>query len=258
MVTVQEAVIGTLGAVASILYAWVAIMQARRRVSDHARPALWGFVAWWAGLSFLGFYGLIGQLTADPVSLGLAGFRLFLYPIILLLVAMCAGLVHYLLFLYTGRRAVLWWTLAFFVIWAAALSYSIEGFTPAVGDDPATAAPGPEFYTIDEPPTWLAAFVGLGLILPLLGAAVAYALLYFRTDDATGKYRIALVSTGFVLWFLYSALGSLGRLISGDNEQSFTSELIGQLLGLLAASLTLLAYKPPRIIRAKGIRGLQD
>ncbi len=258
MVTVEDATLGGLGAVASILYVVVAAMQAKRPVSAAARPALYGFVFWWSGLALLGIYGLVTRFVADPLEYGLTGYRAILYPLVVIVLGMCAGLVYYLLFLYTGNRKVLWVSVGFFAVWFALWLFSIEAFTPMVGDDPSTSQPGPEFYTAETPPVLLSAVVGLGLILPLLGSAIAYALLYFRSDDATAKYRIAMVSGGFVLWFLYSALGSVTRIATGDAEQGFMQQLLGQLFGLVAATLTLLAYKPPAFVRAKGIRSLRD
>lgn len=259
VVSGEDLVLGSLGIVASVLYIFVAWVQSKRPVSRRASGALNGFILWWGGLGLLGVYGVITRFVVDPLEYGLWGYRLVLYPLIVMVLAMCAGLVYYLLFLYTGKPRVLWLTIAFFAVWFALFLASFEGYSPAVGDDPSTLAPGPEAYTLEQPPAWLDAAVGLGLILPLLGSAIAYALLYGRVEDRTGRYRIALVSLGFVLWFLYSAFGTLSRLVTGDEGESFARQLLGQLFGLLAAGLTLLAYNPPASLRQRyGLRGIGD
>lgn len=263
MATQEESVLAALGAVAAFLYLWVAWLQAKRPAHGPARGALRGFVIWWAGLGILGFLTLFFTFGPELSAYGLNVMRTVIYLLLAGIFLMLGGLAYYLLYLYTGSRRTVIPIAAFYVLMTVLLVFLIEGFDPHIADNAVHLEPGEEsaveFHTHEEPPAWASATFSLGIIAVPLAAAIAYALLFFRTDDRTARYRIALVSTGFVLWFAYSILGTLAGLVAGSTTQSFMQQLIGQLLGVLAATLTLLAYHPPRRLQRRfGLRRVDE
>ncbi len=263
MASQQEVVLAALSTLAAVLYFWVAWLQSKRTVAGPARGALLGFVFWWGGLGVISILTLVFTFGAPIESAGLIGARIIVYSLLIVIFAMLAGLAYYLVFLYTGRSRTFWLIAAFYVLMTVMLVWLIEGHSPHIADNTPHINPGDDnqvtFHPHDEPPVWASAMFSLGIVLPPLAAAVAYALLFFRTHDTTARYRIAMVSTGFVLWFGYSALGTLAGIVTGSVEQSFIQQLVGQLMGLLAAALTAMAYHPPRWVeRRLALRGLTD
>lgn len=247
----HEPLLQGLSGVAAILYLVVAIVQARRPVSREAREARNGFVFWWGGLAALGVFGLLTSTVLDTSELGVNGYRIMLYTLIPVLMGMLAGLVYYLIYLYTGsRRAIPWVSAGYSLLMMLAVLF-VELQDPYVGLDPETGERG-LLYAKEAAP-WMGATFSLLLVAPPFAAAVAYAALFFRTADRTARYRIAMVSGGFVLWFGFSLLGTLGSLAAGEagGEQGFARQLTGQLLGVLAGVLVLLAYYPPRWVRGR-------
>lgn len=259
MATWQEGLLEGLGAVAVLLYIVVAVVQARRPVSRDAREARNGFVFWWIGLAALGLFGLLTETVLDTSELGLTGYRIMLYTLLPVLFAMLAGLVYYLLYLYTGdRRAIPAVSIGYSLFLVLAVLF-IELQDPYIGIDPETGERG-LLYAKEAVP-WIGALFSVLLIGPPFVAAIAYAALFFRTDDRTARYRIAMVSGGFILWFGFSLLGTLGALAAGTagEEPSFARELTGQILGVFAALLVLLAYYPPRWVKGRmQVRSVAD
>ncbi len=259
MATQEESILAALGAVAAFLYFGVAWLQSRRRVHAPAQGALRGFIIWWAGLGALGLLTLFFTFGPGIESYGLGVVRLVIYALLGGIFVMLAGLAYYLLYLYTGRPRTLWYIAGYYALMMVLLVYLIEGFDPHIADNAVHLMAGESgeviFHTHREPPAWASATFSLGIVGPPLAAALAYALLYFRTHDKTARFRIALVSTGFVLWFAYSAVGALAALVTDSTTQSFTQQLVGQFLGVLAAALTLVAYNPPRRLQDRfGLR----
>lgn len=251
----QEGLLDALSGIAAVVYAVVAYVQLRRPVSAEGRSARNGFVLWWAGVAFIGLFGLaIGRL-ADTETWSLTTYRILLYTFIPIIFVALGGLVYYLLYLYTGRGTILRYVVAFYLIMTVAFVVFVEAQDPFIGPDPDTGETGLQYA--NEAPAWASLLFSLALLLPPFAAAVAYFALWFQTKDRTVRYRILLVSGGFVLWMGFSLLGSLTRFASGVEEQGFAAQLIGQLLGLLSAALVLLAYYPPPFMRkALNVRAL--
>lgn len=88
------------------------------------------------------------------------------------------------------------------------------------------------------------------VLAPAAVASVAYLALLPRTQDATARWRIALVGGGFALW-LAAALA--GRLAHGDPPALGASRAASAIAGAAA----VLAYSPPAFARARwGVRAL--
>lgn len=229
---------------ASVVYVIVATLILRRPVDPEARPAQYGFATWWLGVAALGVASVPSGLGWNVAESGVLAWRAWVYFVFGVVFLALAGLVYYLLYLYTGRRRLWRAVLLFYVLLAAYMVYLVEGFGPYVGVQEGTTT---VLFEREHPPLAALAF-SLGLSLPPLAAALAYFLLLFRLDDRESRYRIMLVSGGLGLWFLYSVLATLFRFIT-DTDPTYLSTVVGQLFGLLAAVLVLLAFAPPRPVR---------
>jgi len=257
MVSWQDGLLDGLAAVAAVTYLIVAYVQWKRKVSPDARSARNGFVMWWAGIAILGIVGLMSGVLWDPETLSLTGYRVLLYTFIPLIFASLGGLVHYLLYLYTGRKTLLRYVTAFYIALTVAFVIFVEAQDPFVGADPDTGEVGLQYAS--EAPSWAGLLFSLALLLPPLAVALSYAALFFQVTDRTVRYRILMVSGGFVLWMGFSVLSSLTRFATGIEERGFVSQFISQFLGLLSAVLVLLAYFPPRFLRrALHLRSIQE
>ena len=94
--------------------------------------------------------------------------------------------------------------------------------------------------------------IALGLLfsLPVVAAALAYGSLFFRVDAPHARYRIALVAGAFLLQFGWSTLSSVLEL-SRRYPDSLALSLLGNALGIVAATAILLAFRPPGPIRRR-------
>lgn len=255
----QEVALALVGLMASGLYGYVAFLQARRTADGEGRLALRGFVLWWAGLAALGVITAAMTFAGDLSRFGMIGIRVWIYGLFFLIFAACGGLVHYMLFLYTGRAWVRGVAYGFYVAMAVFLVWLVEAHAPhiAIAHEGQPDAGEVAFHLHDEPAAWTGPALSLGLILPLIVSAIAYGVLFFRTHDRTARYRIAMVSTGFILWFAYSLIGTVFRIVADVAEQGFVGQLLGQILGVLAAMLTMWAYRPPMVLQRRfGLRDL--
>lgn len=250
-----EAILGGLALVAAVLYFFVARLQAQRKVSAEARGPLRGFIIWWAGLGLLGLTTALFTFGPGTGSFGLAGARAITYTTFAGIFVMLSGLVYYLLYLYTGSRGTVYVAAAFYSLLFLFMVWLVEAHAPHVGADHITGERA--FHLHEAPPAWASLGFGVSLVLPPLAAAVAYFLLFFRTHDRTARYRIAMVSGGLVLWLGFSLMGTIARTATGES-QGFGGQLTSQLLGVLSATLVLLAYDPPKFVQRRlGLRPIE-
>jgi len=243
----QTLTVDALAVVAAALYLVVGRFLARRRVSHEARGPLRGFVLWWIGLGAVSLVGVVLSFF-DLAQASAAVVRIILYAIFLVYIALMVGLLYYLTYLYTGRSWLVVLSLAYTALFAL-LVYIIErenvGKLLSEGYEPVR-----DVWSL---------VLTLAFTAPPLAAALAYFALIFRVEDRTSRYRIAMVSGGIALWFAYSTIASALRFVSGATGQSFAGQVAGQLLGLLAAAMVLLAYLPPSFVRRRfGIVSLAD
>lgn len=254
------------------LFALVAYVVGHRQVSAEARGARNGFLLWWAGLAFLGLFVLAfdREIGMDLYGYGIGFVLVVLYVIFGGYFAMIAGLVYYLLYLYTGKRTMKWWVVGFYVLLFLYLVYYLQSLQPTIGVRP----DGKSFLDVGERPSGLdvrGLLLTAGFVLPPIGAAIAYLALFFKVKDRTGKYRILLVSGAILLVFLFS-LGSSLTSLGGPTEPPATLEeqrdrdraedlrgIFSGLLSALAATLVFLAFRPPTWIQTRyGIRSTDD
>lgn len=230
---------GTLAIATAILYVYVGAITLRRPTSDApSRRAVRLFAVWWFGLAALTLAGTLRTIVV------LAGYtdptlhNVYSWISIVPLVAILWGLVSYLGYIYIGRTSVFTVTSIFHALLLAGLAYlvAIRPVTSvALGDfgvqlGYATELSGP-----------VTGILIAAIILPALAAAIGYASLYFRTNDRSARYRIAMVSGAFVLWFGIAGLATPAGL--SDLE---SWPLASRVIAFLATLMVLAAYQPPR------------
>lgn len=239
---------GALATLTALLYAYVGSITLRRETSDPgSRRAVRLFAVWWFGLAAL---TLVGTLRTMIVAAGYVDPTLhnaISWITIVPLVMILWGLVSYLAYIYTGSPTVFTASTLFHAGLLVALLY-------LVWSRPITGVSLGEYAVELDYATELAGpIVGLlvaALLLPALGSALGYATLYFRTDDRSARYRIAMVSGAFLFWFGIAGLATPLKL----NELEWWP-IASRLIALGATLMVLAAYQPPRWIReAFGIR----
>jgi hypothetical protein len=231
----------------AVVYSAVGFQVGRRPASPDAELAKRMFQAWWYGLAGL---SLFTPLVAILAVLRLDGFTLMMVLIqglLILVFAAIAGLVYYLLYLYTGKRWVLGAVLVYFLVmlvWLEVLLTSAH--ITAYGVPPGGGAKtflGPDGQRIATDPLQSLVF-GLLVAVPPLLSALAFFLLYFRIDGLEQKYRIAVVSASLVVWFGSSLVGTItGLSYRVDTQQAWM--VTSSVVSLCAATAVYLAYKPP-------------
>ena len=166
---------------------------------------------------------------------------------ILLLCAALWGLLGFLTYLYTGKSYVAPWSLFYAGLYVT-LSFLITASRPnmvsirngIVGVRYAQTFAGPLFDALL-----------VGLLAPEFIAAFLYFTFVFRTSDRTVRYRVTLTSWSLIAVF------ALAVLTPTIEPPGLAGALIGQSFGAIAALVILLAYYPPRAIRARfGVRGI--
>lgn len=206
------------------------------------------FATWWLGLSFTVLGNAAKEAAAGFSVESLPGVVALLdltqYAYVAALVAAVAGLLYYLLFLFTGNGRWFWPLVAFYSVYGAAALALLASLAPS------GVTAGKWFvqwsYANPSPNAALLGVMSLLLLLPQIGAAIAYATLYRRVDSAEARYRIALVSGSLLVWLgltLVAPFLQLGRFEAWQAG--------GRLVGLAAALVILAAYAPPRPIRER-------
>lgn len=229
--------------VAALMFSIVGRAVAQRRVSEEARTASTLFAVWWYGLAGVTALGAVNSIVA---ALGVRNLAFYVSGTMISLLALCVilfALLYYLLFLFTGRRGLLGplalgYTLYFaFLVWYV-IQREPQGILVHRWNVEIDYA-----NEVTNPVTQL--LVAL-LILPVLAGALAYFTLYFRTRDREQRYRIAMVSWSIIVWF-----GSAGAVAESHLAQVDWWQVASRVIGVLAATATLMAYRPPAWIKAK-------
>lgn len=235
---------------AAAIYAAVARMLAARPVEASAVRARRAFSTWWGVLSLLSLYGAF----ADAVTLA-GGWTLPLlvaatHVLMLAILLGLAGLLYYLIYLYTGREGAWKPILAFYVAFWAFLVYYIEALRP---DGIQEGVITPQLHYLHDPSASpLAPLLGLLLVGPIIAAALGYFTLFFRTREPTQRYRIAVVALSIVLWFSFSLVGS----VTGVNRD-LPWVIASRAVSLAAAACVYAAYRPPRWVQRRwGVEGV--
>jgi hypothetical protein len=251
-----DAISTTLSVVSGVVYVMVGFQVGKRDVSDEARPAMRAFQVWWFGLAalvggaaifqvlqVLGYHGL-------PLALG------FVNLIVDLILGAFAGLVYYLLYLYTGRRAVGWPVAMFYlallvIVQTLLILMRPVGFGVPVGGGQATFLDAEGERAIPTNNAYLSA-LGLAFVLPPLAAAIAYSLLYFRVHDPISRFRVGTVSLTLIAWFSTSLVGQLFHLTTNaDGTTNLAWNLLSMSISLAASIIIYGTYRMPGWLRSR-------
>lgn len=233
------------------VYGYVGWRLSRRRVSGPSRLASGLFTAWW--FTLCGFT-LAGALVRLGAWAGVVDLPMYLTWTYLSLLAVCFALwalLYYLVYLLTGSRRLMTPLSVLYV-----LAYVAGVYVVSAGRAEALAV---ERWTVKlqyaQAPHPLAATLLLATILgPPIVAAAGYFRLYFRVEGATQRYRVGLVSVTFLTWFLSAMLAAASEL----NRVEWWPVASG-VIGLLAALLIYLAYRPPGYVRRRyGVRAVDE
>jgi hypothetical protein len=236
-----------LAILSGIVYSAVGFQVGRRPASPDAHLAKRMFQAWW--------YGLAGLSVFTPLVAILSALHLDTFDVMVILIqalliivfAAIAGLVYYLLYLYTGKRWVLGAVIAYFLVMLVWLEYILMlahiagwGVPPGGGVKTFLDASGQRIAT--DPLQGL--IFGLLVAVPPLLSAVAFFMLYFRIDGLEQKYRISVVSASLVVWFGSSLVGTVTGLSNNpDTQQAW--QVANSVVALCASTAVYFAYKPP-------------
>lgn len=153
------------------------------------------------------------------------------------------ALLHYVLYLVTGRARLLAPILAYYLVLFFLLRWRVELANP-VGVDEQGWTVAVEYATPLQSPSYtlLVALISA----PLLASILIYGWLATRVADAPTRYRIALSSIGLFGWVgTEAATFALG--LGGTSAGELTRRLVA-LVGML---LVLAAYQPPALLRAR-------
>lgn len=228
------------------LYFWVGRLVLGRELSGASKGANMAFACWWMGLGAL--YLLIPAYSVPPRVFGYENLPLavtLLNLVFVLLVAAMAGLVYYLVYLYTGSSRALVPIVLFYAALGFVLLYLIAWLQP-IGYKP----DGTLEFARQQLPGAPSLALGLMFSLPVIAAALAYGSLFFRVRAPGPRYRIALVAGAFLVQFGWSFVSTLLQL-SRRYPGSLTLTLVGNAFGIAAAIAILLAFRPPRALERR-------
>ncbi len=235
-----------IGAVASLvaagLYAYVGRIMLKRQPTGEAQLAMRMFATWWFALGAL---TLIGSTQALLAAFGVMDLQvhqvLSLVNVLPLTVALWA-LLYYLLYLHLGTQRIL---VPLTIIYAAIYAYFVflSVWLHPIGVETTTlGAKLIHERTLTGGHLWAIILLLLG---PATLAAFLYGSLFFRLTDRVHRYRIALVSLSFILWF--GGFPILG-IMTGLNEAAWWP-IASRALSLIVPILIIAAYEPPRQVK---------
>jgi hypothetical protein len=219
------------------------VLGRRRQVTPGANTAWLMFVTWWYALA-------LATLTQGLLSLlgafGILGLPLFTTITIVNLLTTCvalAGLVFYLLYLYTGKNSLLWPVGIFYLFYYGLLVYFLEASNP-IGVTVNRWSTSLQYQSLVKGPLLLIVYILL--VFPQILGSLAYFMLFFQVKTKTQRYRILLVSWSIIIWFLSAFLATIAGLSQQDWWQ-----IASRLIGLGAALTILFAYQPPSWIKRR-------
>ena len=228
---------GIIALLAGAVYLYVARRLPRPPGSKDASRAMAMFSLWWYAL------GVNIILVGVTYLLGAAGHLTFELQYVdsylqrLLLAVSMVGLMHYLLYLLTGRDLLA--PLA--VFYGAYFVFLIYGMLLQQPDTLFVGAWRTDIMSPRGEVAWLK-YASLGaILLPPTVCSLLYLRLFFRVPDATRKWRIALVSGAILFWWAIAVVAGQRAALDDTPLQA-----ANRLLSLVAAFAVLAAYSPPR------------
>lgn len=226
-----------LGLATAGLLAYAGDVVRRRPLSPPDRAAGLLYAVWWYSAALV----ILNQaLRTLLVLAGVQQRAVYLAQGLLGMIPLAAavwGLSFYMVYLLTGRRGWLAPITLFYIAYLVFLFwYVLYQGVAGVGLDAWQSAVRPE-----RPPSASMNLVfGVWLAGPVLLAVVSYMVLAVREKDRTRRYRLSLVSGGFVLLF---SIILVGYVLGWVDEDWFP--IAYEVPALIASALAVAAYRPP-------------
>jgi len=223
--------------VSASIYFYVGYRLSQRRIASPDTRLAWNLlIVWWyclaASTLINGLRNFLGLLNITDLAL----FITFSQVSLLAICVSLYGLLYYLLYLFTGNRKLLTPLTLFYIVYFILLLYYINSLIP-IGITLERWNTSIQYQEEATGPFFI--IILLFLIFPQIIGSLAYFTLFFRVENTTQKYRIALVSWSIIIWFGASFLAS----ITGFGQQDWW-QITSRLLGLAAALAILMAYEP--------------
>lgn len=203
-------------------------------IQDASGRALVFFSIWWLATSLNQFLGSSLYLAA---ALGYTDVSLQLASIVLqrlLLAVSLVALMHYLIYLQTGRDATVWLAGFYGAYWALAV-YEV------VRRDPLSV--GSYEWRIDlvyaDPSITLFQLLQLAIVVPPVVGALGLLRLYRHVEGPERRFRIGMLSIGFVVWWVTA-------MVAG-NPQTFDIgwlQVANRVIGIAVALGIFYAFEP--------------
>ncbi len=198
------------------------------------RQARSAFGLWWFCLAAFTARGAVNNLMAASGVHDTAIYASLQYIGLTFLFVGLAGLMYYLLYLYTGRSWVIYPISIFYGL------FLLVGFYVTTLGGAAAIEAGRwnvELVSAHDPNPLLIGILQGVLIVPLIIAVLLYFLLYFMVDTAMQKQRILLVGGALLFWFGTAGIATAVNLTEAD-----AWGFVRHLIALIAAGIILYAF----------------
>lgn len=227
-------------AAAGAVFVFVAWRLARRPVSRGAsRPARM-FALWWAALGAYTFTGAALNLAGWAGATDLGAFVAARAATLVLACAAFAGLMHYLVFLYTGRDALRPIAASYGALCAATIAIVLAS-RPVGVDVQAWRTDLVYAGAVSTAVLVASLVVFLG---PPIACLLAYLRLLPRLTEPAQRWRVGVVAPAMLVWLV-------GTFLARAAQDGWLQLWLRPVLGLAVAAVVLLAYAPPAALRAR-------
>lgn len=235
MVETILALAGTMTLAVALVYGYVGL-----RLAGHGgaatpnRRAMGFFALWWLTTSA---NQILGSGLYIAYAFGYRDLTLQLAYVLLqrlLLAISLVGLMHYLLYLQTGKDRTIPLAIVYGLYFMSAV-YTLTARTP-VGIE-SFGWRTDLVWAGEISPLWDLA--SLLIVLPPTIGAVAMLRVYRRVEGPTRRFRIAMIGIGFTLWWALAIVAGQRELLEVGWLQA-----LNRVVGLAVAIGILLAYEP--------------
>ena len=222
------------------LYGIVAWTIINRSVSRRARMPNQGFAVWWWGLAALTGVGAAWRVVLWFTTPSVPVYMAYTLSVLLMIMIAFAGMMYYFLYLWSGRE-LLWAPLSLFYLGMYVFFVYYIQLQAPLGYD----AQGSMQFANDLSDSPLSTAVGLLLLVPPIIGAALYLGLLRKAKDRLLRFRIGIVASSILVWFLVLLGSSLGDVREAYPWWAYVSRAIAA----IAAALTLIAYRPPPVVQ---------
>ena len=227
----------------ALVYAYVGLrLLDRKALSEPAGRAMAFFSLWWLATALNQAGGGLLYVAASQGWTDLDVQTTYVVAQRLLLALSLVGLMEYLLYLFRGRSHLV------ALLFAYSLYAAIQLYTVLAGRAEGVAVWSWRTdldYEVPSP-AWTQLVNLVFIVLPPVTGSVALWSLRRKVETNGQRFRIAAVSLGLTLWWVFAIVAGQPRFFEHDVLQG-----LNRLLGLSVAILILLAYEPPGWMRRR-------